>query len=80
MKLENYTVQILVPTQGYKLTQSADVAINERTISEKIVLGKYDSASNYKEISNEEAEVILKQIDEYYKSIEEANKEKENVD
>lgn len=76
MKLENYTVQILVPTQGYKLTQSSDVAINERTISDRIVLGKYDSASNYKEISNEEAEAMLKEIEEYNKSIEESNNDK----
>ena len=75
MKLENYTVQILVPTQGYKLTQSSDVAINERTISEKIVLGKYDSASNYKEIPNDEADIILKQIEEYNLSLQENNEE-----
>lgn len=78
MEIRNFTVQILKAKEGYKLTQSSDVNINERTVSESIVLGKYDMAENYKEITNDEAEIILKEIDEYNKSIEE-NKE-ENID
>lgn len=78
MEIQNFTVQILKAKEGYKLTQSSDVNINERTVSESIVLGKYDMAENYKEITNDEAEIILKEIDEYNKSIEE-NKE-ENID
>ena len=79
MEIQNFTVQkILKAKEGYKLTQSSDVNINERTVSESIVLAKYDMAENYKEITNDEAEIILKEIDEYNKSIEE-NKE-ENID
>lgn len=79
MNIENYnTVRILVPSEGYKLTQKENVDISERMISDKIALGKYDSIDNYKEIPNDEADIILKEIDEYNKSIEE-NKE-ENID
>lgn len=74
MKIENYSsVKILVPSEGYKLTQKEDVEISERMISDKIALGKYDSMDNYKEIPNEEAEIILKQIEEYNLSLQENN-------
>lgn len=74
MKIENYSsVKILVPSEGYKLTQKEDVDISERMISDKIALGKYDSYNNYKEISNDEADIILKQIEEYNLSLQENN-------
>ena len=74
MKIENYSsVKILVPSEGYKLTQKEDVDISERIISERLALGKYDSYNNYKEISNEESEIMLKQIEEYNISIQENN-------
>lgn len=76
MKIENYnTVKILVPSEGYKLTQKEDVDVSERMISDKIALGKYDSMDNYKEIPNDEADIILKQIEEYNLSLQENNEE-----
>lgn len=76
MNIENYnTVKILVPSEGYKLTKKEDVEISERMISDKIALGKFDSASNYKEIPNDEADIILKQIEEYNLSLQENNEE-----
>lgn len=76
MKIENYSsVKILVPSEGYKLTQKEDVDVSERIISDKIALGKYDSANNYKEIPNDEADIILKQIEEYNLSLQENNEE-----
>ena len=74
MNIENYnTVRILVPSEGYKLTQKEDVEISERMISDKIALGKYDSMDNYKEIPNDEADIIIKQIEEYNLSLQENN-------
>lgn len=76
MKIENYSsVKILVPSEGYKLTQKEDVDMSERMISDKIALGKYDSIDNYKEIPNDEADIILKQIEEYNLSLQENNEE-----
>lgn len=76
MNIENYnTVKILVPSEGYKLTQKENVEISERMISDKIALGKYDSDNNYKEIPNDEADIILKQIEEYNLSLQENNEE-----
>lgn len=76
MNIENYnTVRILVPSEGYKLTQKENVEISERMISDKIALGKYDSMDNYKEIPNVEADIILKQIEEYNLSLQENNEE-----
>lgn len=72
MKVENYNnVKIVIPSVGYKLTQKEDVETYERMICDKLVLGKYDSYDNYKEISNDEAEVILKAIEEYNLHLEE---------
>lgn len=78
MLTENNKVIVIKAEDGFKLTQKADVQLSERLISDIIVLGKYDSIENYKEIPNNEAEILIKQIDEYNKSIEE-NKE-ENID
>lgn len=73
MLTENNKVIVIKAEDGFKLTQKADVQLSERFISDIIVLGKYDSIDNYKEISNEEAEIILKQIEEYNISLQENN-------
>lgn len=54
----NYTIQILQAEEGHKLTQTADVKIADRIISEKVYLSINDSAKNWKEISNDEAAKI----------------------
>lgn len=54
----NYTIQILQAEEGYKLTQTADVEIADRIISEKVYLSINDNAKNWKEISNDEATKI----------------------
>jgi len=59
MKTNTYTVQIIEPSEGYKLTQAADVDILERIISNKIYLAINDSVDNYKEITDAEANEIL---------------------
>jgi hypothetical protein len=54
----NYTVIILQPSEGYTLTQSKDVEVQDRILSKKIFLAVNDSPDNYKEITDKEAEAI----------------------
>ena len=75
MLTENDKVIVIKAEDGFKLTQKADVQLSERLISDIVVLGKYDSIENYKEIPNDEAEILIKQIDDYNKSLQENNDE-----
>ena len=54
----NYTVIILQPSEGYTLTQSKEVEIQDRILSKKIFLAVNDSPDNYKEITDKEADEI----------------------
>ena len=58
MKKSNYTVQIIEPSEGYTLTQSKDVEVQDRILSKKIFLAVNDSPDNYKEITDKEADEI----------------------
>lgn len=73
MKQSNYTVKIIEPSDGYTLTQNNDVELNERIFSKKIFLAINDSADNYKEILDSEADELMKQIEELAKQTEENN-------
>lgn len=61
MKQTAYTVQIIEPTSGHVLTQSADINLKDRIFSEKIFLGINDSIDNWKEIKIEESEKLKTQ-------------------
>lgn len=67
MVQSNYTVIILQPSEGYTLTQSADVEIEERILSKKVFLAVNDTPDNWKEITDEEAENIRIQQEELSK-------------
>ena len=55
----NYTVIILQPNEGYTLTQANDeIDIKDRVLSKKVYLGVNDSPNNWKEITDEDAELI----------------------
>lgn len=58
MKKSNYTVQIIEPSEGYTLTQSKEVEVQDRILSKKIFLAVNDSPDNWKEITDAEAEAI----------------------
>lgn len=58
MKTSNYTVQIIEPNDGFTLTQSADVELRERIFSKKVYLAVNDKASNWKEITDAEADKL----------------------
>ena len=80
MKQSNYTVQIIEPSEGYKLTQSADVPIEERIISDKIYLAATDKVENWKEITNEEAEAIKAEQARLAAELEAKNNEPTNTE
>lgn len=61
MEISNITVKFIVPSSGHTLTQSEDVKVEERIFSKKVWLGVNDSEKNWKEITDEEAEVLLKE-------------------
>lgn len=61
MKQTAYTVQIIEPTSGHVLTQSADINLKDRIFSEKVFLGINDSIDNWKEITIEESENLKTQ-------------------
>ena len=63
-KVKQVNVRILKPNAGCLLTQSADVELQSRVISEEIWLASNDSPNNWKDISIEEAEQIKKQQEE----------------
>lgn len=73
MKQSNYTVKIIEPSDGYTLTQKDGVELNERIFSKKIFLAINDSADNYKEILDSEADELMKQMEELAKQTEENN-------
>lgn len=55
MKTSNFTVQVLQPSEGMLLTQSADIDLKNRVFSKKVFLSVNDSPDNWKEITTEEA-------------------------
>ena len=58
MKQGTFTVNILEPENGGYITQKEAVSIPETILSKKVFLAVNDSVDNYKEITEEEAEVI----------------------
>lgn len=58
MKSNSFTTTIIYPENGFLLTQSDNVELKDRIFASEIALGKNDDASNWKEISIEEAEAI----------------------
>ena len=63
----NYTVRIIEPSEGFTLTQSADVDLENRTLSKKVFLAVNDDPSNWKEITDTEAHEIRLQQEELAK-------------
>lgn len=61
MKQTAYTVQVVQPSDGHILTQSADIDLKDRIFSEKVFLGINDKIENWKEIKIEESEKLKTQ-------------------
>lgn len=55
---EEIKVRVLIPNEGYMLTQAFEVEITNRVVSDKVYLAVTDEPSNWKEITQEEADAI----------------------
>ena len=55
---EEIKVRVLIPSEGYLLTQAFEVEIQNRVVSNKVYLAVTDEPSNWKEITQEEADAI----------------------
>lgn len=80
MKQSNYTVRVLEPSEGYKLTQAAEVAIEERIISDKVYLSVNASEGDWKEITDEEAELVKAEQARLAAELEAKNNEPTNTE
>lgn len=69
----NYTVVVLEPSEGYTLTQSAEVEVQNRILSKKVFLAVNDSSSNWKEITDTQADEIRVAQEEYAKELKKEN-------
>lgn len=75
IKSRHYTT-IIKPEEGYYLTEAnPDTDIRKRSISTAIALGKNDSAENYIEIDEAQAEEYRKQKEEAIKADQEKLRE-----
>ena len=73
----NYTVRIIEPSEGFTLTQSADVDLENRILSKKVFLAVNDDPSNWKEITDTEADEIRLQQEELAKAKEDERTKKQ---
>lgn len=55
---EEIKVRVLIPSEGYMLTQAFEVEISNRVVSDKVYLAVTDEPSNWKDITKDEAEKI----------------------
>ena len=73
----NYTVRIIEPSEGFTLTQSADVDLENRVLSKKVFLAVNDDPSNWKEITDAEADEIRSQQEAIAKAKEDERTKKQ---
>ena len=72
MTSENYTSTILIAELGKYLTQvSEDINITDRIVATQIALSKYSVPEEWKEITEEEARIIIKKQEEERKRMDE---------
>lgn len=68
MKQTNFTTIILEADNNKYLTQTSEnININERIVASKVAIGSKDSADNWKEITEEEANEIKQAKEEAIK-------------
>ncbi len=59
MKQQEYITRVITPEEGHFLTQAEDIDIMQRVFSKEIFLAVTDSPANWKEITEDEANVII---------------------
>ena len=72
MQTSTYTVTTITASEGHMLTNAEPVDPQFAIIAETVYLGAGDSASNYREITAEEAEVLRQARDAAAKAATEA--------
>ena len=60
----SYTTRVLEASEGFTLTQSADVPLLDRSLVKKVYLAVNDSPANWKEITDAEADEIRRAQEE----------------
>lgn len=58
MRQTDYTARVLTAEAGHYLTQKADMAPADRTVSKEIWLAATDDPDNWREITQSEAQTI----------------------
>lgn len=80
METGTITTTVLIASDGYKLTQASDdIVILDRVIGKKIYLASNDSADNWKEITDEEAEALKAEKADAMAALEEETEDSENT-
>lgn len=59
MKQQEYITRVITPEEGHILTQAEDIDIMQRVFSKEIFLAVTDSPANWKEITEDEANIII---------------------
>lgn len=59
MKQLEYITRVITPEEGHFLTQAEDIDIMQRVFSKEIFLAVTDSPANWKEITEDEANIII---------------------
>lgn len=59
MKHQEYITRVITPEEGHFLTQAEDIDIMQRVFSKEIFLAVTDSPANWKEITEDEANIII---------------------
>lgn len=68
MVISNYTTRVLEASEGFFLTQTGDVELQDRVITKKVFLATTAKKEDWKEISKNEGEALLKQKEELRKN------------
>lgn len=58
---QTITTNVIIASYGCKLTQAADVAIQDRIVTDKVYLSKTSSSEDWKEITEDAAALIRTQ-------------------
>lgn len=81
MKQTDYTTRVLAAEPGHKLTEADEaVAIEARTITDRVYLAATDSPERWREITDAEADAILAAQREAAEAAEAAEIENTNLE
>lgn len=61
MIIKDFNTTVITAEEGKYLTQSFDLDIENRVIATTVALGENDSVDNWKEITKEEGNTIVKE-------------------